>query len=78
MIIIQRLREKEQLTQVDLALEAGLSQPVISEIEHGLIRRPRLETLLKLARVLDCDPSYLLRKVEELTPDERKELGLEH
>ncbi len=76
MFVIQRLREKEQLTQVDMALEAGLSQPVISEIEHGLIRRPRLETLLKLARVLNCDPSYLLRRVESLTEAERKELGL--
>jgi transcriptional regulator with XRE-family HTH domain len=46
-MIIQAVRRRQGLTQVELARRAGTSQPVISAYEHGR-RDPGLETLRKL------------------------------
>jgi len=45
--IIRASRQRQGLTQAELAQRAGTSQPVISAYEHGR-RDPTLETLRKL------------------------------
>lgn len=45
--LIQRVRRRRGLTQVELAVRARTSQPVISAYEHGH-RDPTLKTLRKL------------------------------
>jgi transcriptional regulator with XRE-family HTH domain len=45
--IIRASRQRQGLTQAELARRAGTSQPVISAYEHGR-REPSLETLRKL------------------------------
>ncbi len=47
---LRRLREKADLSQVALAVAAGLSPATVVRIEAG--QKPRLETLEQLAKVL--------------------------
>lgn len=51
---IIELREKHQLTQVELAEKAGVPQDRISRIERGVIS-PTTTTLAKLAEALGAD-----------------------
>jgi len=54
------------MTQEALAEATGLHRTQISLIERGLRKRPRLETLVALARALGMTASEL---VNELEPD---------
>jgi XRE family transcriptional regulator, master regulator for biofilm formation len=49
---IRAIRERKQLSQVELAVRAGLVRSYISGVENGYIV-PSVETLEKIARVLD-------------------------
>lgn len=48
---IRELRKKKQITQERLALEADLNRAYVGYIERGE-RKPSVETLEKLAKVL--------------------------
>lgn len=48
---IKRIRKSNNLTQVDLSVEVGLSPSYISSIEQGA-RQPSLKTLNKIAKAL--------------------------
>jgi transcriptional regulator with XRE-family HTH domain len=50
---VKILREKKGWTQEKLAQEAGISYQTLIKIEHGGIKNPRMETLIKIARVLE-------------------------
>ncbi|MBR1709262.1 MAG: helix-turn-helix transcriptional regulator [Clostridia bacterium] len=50
MNVVRELREKMGLQQKDLALKIGVSQPTISEWEHGK-KDPSGERLIKLAEL---------------------------
>jgi transcriptional regulator with XRE-family HTH domain len=47
------LREAADMSQQELAVAAGLSVAVVSLIEQGGRENPKLDTLVKLARVLN-------------------------
>jgi len=49
---IATLREKEKLSQTELAARAGMSAPNISRIENSPAQNMTLETLVKIARAL--------------------------
>lgn len=49
---VKILREKKGWTQEKLAQEAGISYQTLIKIEHGGIKNPRLETLIKIAKSL--------------------------
>ena len=55
---LKEYREKNFMTQKDLADKVGLTQEAISRIETGKAK-PRLKTLLKLAEVLNVSPHKL-------------------
>lgn len=60
MTIAERLtdaREKEGLSQAELASRAGVSQGTIGNIESGARKNPR--ELLAIARVLNVEPEWL-------------------
>ena len=61
------LREKHNLTQVELAEKAGLPQAQISRIERGVVS-PTSTTLAKIAEALGAD----LRLVERSQPSARR------
>lgn len=47
-----------------LAQRSGLSQGMVSLVEHGL-RNPTLDTLLRLAEALDVDLGDLLKQAKK-------------
>lgn len=60
-LFIERLkeeREKAKISQLDLALAAGISQNLVNLIETGK-RMPTLRTVLKLCKALKINPSVL-------------------
>ena len=59
---IKSAREKKGLTQEQLAEQVNLSPMHISVIERGN-KLPRLETLIKIANVLDVSADTLLQEV---------------
>ncbi|MCX8132303.1 MAG: helix-turn-helix domain-containing protein [Clostridia bacterium] len=78
--IILFLRNKHELTQLELAKKARVSNVTISDIEAGKVI-PRPETLEKIANVFGMDMVELLqcnveridrREVRELSPDDKE------
>jgi transcriptional regulator with XRE-family HTH domain len=53
---LQAARRERELSQEQLALDAGLHYTHVSLLERGL-REPSLETLVKLCRALDVSPA---------------------
>lgn len=60
MIPLKELRKEAKMTQVELAERSGLAQSVIAAIETGTCKNPRIGTLLKLAKGLDCSLGCLI------------------
>lgn len=50
---LEKIRRKKGITQTELSKLTNLSQPYIHDLERGN-RGAKPETLLKLARALDC------------------------
>lgn len=48
-----RERKKKGLTQMDVANQSGIPQSTVGRIEAKLVS-PRLETLLKIMKVIGC------------------------
>ncbi len=57
---LKTLREQRQLSQVELARKAKLTQPALSRIEVGGVKQPRLAVLQRLAGALEVSVGYLL------------------
>ena len=64
---VTELREKQNLTQVELAEKTGVPQAQISRIERGVVS-PTSATLTKIAEALGAD----LRLVERSQPSARR------
>jgi DNA-binding XRE family transcriptional regulator len=60
---MRRSRKRHGLSQEDLAHACGLHRTEISLLERG-DRDPRLSTVVRLARAMDCSASSLLEGVE--------------
>lgn len=56
---LRQVRELTGLTQIEMAIKLGTSQPAYQAWEAGR-REPNLESLKKLAKVLNTSPNYLL------------------
>ncbi|WP_416188163.1 helix-turn-helix domain-containing protein [Clostridium perfringens] len=57
---IKELRIANELTIKDLSKKTGIGQSTISELETGKAKKPRFDTLVKIANVLEVDVNYLL------------------
>jgi len=55
---LRTIRERKKLTLKDVALQAGVSESLISQIERNKVS-PSIDTLLLIADVLDIDYEYL-------------------
>ena len=62
---IQKLRESRDLTQAELAQRAGVGKTYIAKLETGQRPNPRVDTLIRLARVLRVSVSELAGDVDE-------------
>jgi len=56
---IKKLRQKNNLTQEKLAIKAGIPYTTLTKIESGVIKKPAVQTVLKIAEALNI-------KVEDL------------
>jgi transcriptional regulator with XRE-family HTH domain len=62
---LKRLRASLGMSQMGLAVGAGLSLSVVTQIEQGLNRDPRGSTLQGLARALGVTVDELLQETGE-------------
>lgn len=56
---IRKIRAKKEITQEQLAFEAGLNRAYVGYIERGE-RNPSTDTLVKIAKALRVSPKDLL------------------
>lgn len=63
-IILRELRKKANLTQEQLAFEAGIERNYVSLIELGR-NQPTITTIFKLSLALKIEPSRLIKLVEK-------------
>lgn len=62
---LKAMREKRNLNQRELAERSGVPQPIISQIEIGWVKNPRIDTLMKLAKGLKCTVDDLIEEEGE-------------
>ena len=73
-IVVRLLREQREargLSMNAVAKRAGLSHTMISRVEHEL-RRPTLDTLLRITEAMDVDLWPLIKKAEKSLQQTRK------
>jgi transcriptional regulator with XRE-family HTH domain len=66
-LVVRRLREERErqgISMTVLAARAGLAQATISFVERG-IRNPTLDTLLRIAGVLDVELGALVTRASK-------------
>lgn len=61
------MREKADISQYELAKYSGVPQAVISDIESGKTKAPRIDTFQRLAAALHCTVNELLAPPETKT-----------
>lgn len=61
--LLRKEREHQRLSMTRLAELAGLSQGMISLVEHEL-RNPSLDTLMRICEALNIDLSSVIRRAE--------------
>lgn len=59
--MLRLAREARELTQVELAKAAGVTQALVSKLEHGLIGQPSDDVLDKLSGALRFPPAFLFQ-----------------
>lgn len=64
--LLQKERERQNLSMTVLAERSGLSQPSVSYIERGM-RIPNLDTLLRLADALGIELSEIIAQATKAT-----------
>ena len=73
---IKEIRNKKNISQVQLAELLGITQPSLAAIESGK-RVPKLETLMRIAAALDTSvlsllPSEISEGAAILSPEDRE------
>jgi transcriptional regulator with XRE-family HTH domain len=60
--MIRELREKKGWSQSELSRRSGVKQGVLSYIENGRTKHPRVDTLAAIAAALGTTVEKLIRK----------------
>jgi len=61
--VMRELREKNAMTQLDLAEKSGYHKNYISLLETAQ-RQPSLETIFAIAKAFEMKPSELMARIE--------------
>ena len=56
--MLRLARDRHALTQAELARASGVTQALISKLEHGFVSEPSAETAAQLASALRCSPAF--------------------
>lgn len=56
---IRQLRDKQGLTQGQLAIRSSVSQGYLSQLENGEVKNPSAAVLLRVAQAMRIDPDEL-------------------
>ncbi len=59
---IKKLRAKFNLTQDDLARKSGVKYTTLSKIESGVVTKPTVYIMAKIAKTLCVSIEYLLKE----------------
>lgn len=70
---IQNLRQKHHMSQMDLALEAGISQGFLAMVESNR-KIPTITTIFKIAQALNIHPATLLEDVDENRENKKQQI----
>jgi len=62
--VLQRRRLEKNISQEDLALQAGVDRTFISRLERG-IRQPTITTLIGIGQALGISAATLLQEAEQ-------------
>lgn len=84
MTLQERIKERRLalgLTLLDVANLLGVKEATVQRYESGEIKNPKHETILKMAKIFKCSPSYLMGWDDEILPPDamyisRKKLPL--
>ncbi|MGY4177648.1 transcriptional regulator with XRE-family HTH domain [Bradyrhizobium sp. USDA 4518] len=69
---VRDLRHSSQLSQRDLAEQAGIRQALVSQVERGEAN-VTLDSLLRIAIALQVSPASLFDVSDERVPDRRRD-----
>ena len=64
-VLLESMRKRRNLNQRELSDRSGVPQPMISEIERGIVRNPQIGTMYKLAKALKCTIDDLIENTEK-------------
>ena len=67
---LRRARRRVRLSQEEVAQRASLHRTEIGLLENGQ-RRPRIDTLAKLAAVVEASPDELMAGIDWVAPEKR-------
>ena len=70
---IRKMREEKRLSQSDLALLVGVSQPTISQFEIGGVTPSESQTK-KITEILGICPETLNKELHQFYEDRKREL----
>lgn len=57
---IKEAREHKNMSQVELAVAAGVALGTIARMENGLLEKASVANFLKVCKALECDPADFL------------------
>ena len=58
---IKRIRTKQSLTQDDLAKKANIKYSTLTKVEGGVVTKPSIQTIAKIARALNVPIEDLIK-----------------
>ncbi|MEW6087129.1 MAG: helix-turn-helix transcriptional regulator [bacterium] len=58
---LAKIRKEKNLTQEGLARKANISYHTVIKLENGGIKNPKIETLIKIAKVFDISLDNLIK-----------------
>ena len=61
-VLLETMRKRRNLNQRELSDRSGVPQPMISEIERGIVQNPQINTMYKLAVALKCTVDDLVEE----------------
>ena len=72
----ERIKERRRalnLTQEELGAKLGLQKSAIAKYENGRVQNIKRSTIMKMAEILECSPTYLMGLEDDTDTTNEKE-----